>query len=134
MAVTLTLLPALAGANEVMTLQQCRDSAIANNKDLKIAAQKVEIAGHDRKIALANYFPNISASAAYMFNSRNIDLLTQEQSDVLTNLGTSLQGSLQSGMGDILSNPALLQILQKNPELLQLLGSLSSMDISGLAA
>lgn len=131
MAVILCILPAAAGAKEVMTLEQCRDSAIANNKNLRIAAQKVEIAGHDRKIALANYFPNISASAAYMFNSRNIDLLTQEQSDMLTNLGTSLQGSLQSGLGGLLSDPSILQIIQKNPELLQLLGSLSSMDISG---
>lgn len=131
MAIGLALLPWTAGAAEVMTLQQCRDSAIANNKELKIAAQQIEIAGHDRKIALANYFPNISASAAYMYNSRNIDLLTREQSDILTNLGTSLQGSVQSGLENMLSDPGLLQIIQKHPEILQLLGSLSDIDISG---
>ena len=54
MAVILCILPATAVAKEVMTLEQCRDYAIANNKNLKIAAQKAEIAGHDRKIALAN--------------------------------------------------------------------------------
>lgn len=131
MAATLALLPLLTQAREVMTLQQCRDSAIANNKNLKIAAQKVEIAGHDRKIALANYFPNISASAAYMYNSRNIDLLTSGQSETLANLGSSMQEALQSGLGGLLSDPSFSQILQKNPELLQLLGNLSSADIAG---
>ena len=74
-ALLLAILPGTAGA-VTLTLQQCRDSAIANNSGLKIARQKIEIAGYDRKIALANYFPDISASGAYMYNSRNLNLLT----------------------------------------------------------
>ena len=119
------------GAQQTMTLQQCRDSAIASNNDLKIARQEVEIAGYDRKIARANYFPDISASAAYMYNSRNLDLLPESTSEALSGLGSTIQGSLESGLGELLSNPALGQIIQENPQLLQLLGSLSSIDISG---
>ena len=58
-AAFLLLLPFAAGAAEVMTLQQCRDSAVRNNISLKMAQQKVSMAGYDRKIAMANYFPGI---------------------------------------------------------------------------
>ena len=130
-AVLLLAAAMTAGAQQTMTLQQCRDSAIASNNDLKIARQEVEIAGYDRKIARANYFPDISASAAYMYNSRNLDLLPESTSEALSGLGSTIEGSLESGLGELLSNPALGQIIQENPQLLQLLGSLSSIDISG---
>ncbi len=84
-AILLTISPWTAGA-EILTLQQCRDSATANNSGLKIARQEIAIAGYDRKIALANYFPDISASGAYMYNSRNFNLLPKEISDALARL------------------------------------------------
>lgn len=131
LSLSLAALPALAEAREVMTLQQCRDSAMANNISLKESAQKVRIAGYDRKIAIANYFPEVSASMAYMYNSRDLDLLPEKYAETLPALGTALQGSLQSCISGLLGNPAFLQMLQKNPELQQLLGSLASTDISG---
>lgn len=117
-------------SQQVLTLQQCRDSAIANNTGLKIARQQIAVAGHDRKIALSNYFPDISVSGSWMYNSRDINLLSQETSEALSGLGSSVQESLKGGLGDMLSNPALGQIIQNNPELLQLIGSMSSIDIS----
>ena len=122
LSLSLAALPALAEAREVMTLQQCRDSAMANNISLKESAQKVRIAGYDRKIAIANYFPEVSASMAYMYNSRDLDLLPEKYAETLPALGTALQGSLQSCISGLLGNPAFLQMLQKNPELQQLLG------------
>ena len=113
-------------SQQVLTLQQCRDSAIANNTGLKIARQQIAVAGHDRKIALSNYFPDISVSGSWMYNSRDINLLSQETSEALSGLGSSVQESLKGGLGDMLSNPALGQIIQNNPELLQLIGSMSS--------
>ena len=92
-ALLLAILPGTAGA-VTLTLQQCRDSAIANNSGLKIARQKIEIAGYDRKIALANYFPDISASGAYMYNSRNLNLLTENASGALSGLGSSMQEAM----------------------------------------
>ena len=87
----------------MLTLQQCRDSAMANNQDLKIARQKVTVAGHDKKIAMSNWFPDISVSGAYMYNSRDIHLIPQEASDALTGLGTPLQGTMLNKIGDILN-------------------------------
>ena len=51
----LSILPWTAGYARVLTLQQCRDSAMVNNRELKIARQKMTVAGHDRKIAMSNY-------------------------------------------------------------------------------
>lgn len=99
----LSILPWTAGYARVLTLQQCRDSAMANNQDLKIARQKVTVAGHDRKIAMSNWFPDISVSGAYMYNSRDIHLIPQEASDALTGLGTPLQGTMLNKIGDILN-------------------------------
>ena len=109
-ALLLAILPGTADA-VTLTLQQCRDSAIANNSGLKIARQKIEIAGYDRKIALANYFPDISASGAYMYNSRNLSLVPENVSDALTGLGTSMQAAL--------------------PDLFRYIGNLTSADAAG---
>ena len=117
----LPLAPSAAGAAEVMTLQQCRDSAVRNNISLKMAQQKVTLAGYDRKIAMANYFPGISVSGAYMYNSRNLSLLSQEKSDMLTGLGTGIQGSLRSGLENLMSDPVFSAILQENPGMMKLM-------------
>ena len=99
----LSVLPWTGGDAQTLTLQQCRDSAMANNYDLKIARQKITMAGCDRKIAMSNRFPDISVSGAYMYNSRDIHLIPQEASDVLTGLGTPLQGTMLNKIGDILN-------------------------------
>ena len=57
------MLPLCMTGQETLTLEQCREMAIRNNKDLDQARTKVEMAGYDRKIARSNYFPNISATA-----------------------------------------------------------------------
>ena len=97
-------------AQQVLTLQQCRDSALANNRELEMAGQKITVAEYDRKIARANYFPDISVSAAYMYNSRNLSLLSENASDLLANIGTEITD---------------------RSELLRIIGRLTSADIEG---
>ena len=83
-------------AQQVLTLDDCRQMAIESNKDLRQARTKVEMAGYDRKIARANYFPEISATGAYMYNNRNLALVNDGQSAILSNLGTIAQGTLDN--------------------------------------
>lgn len=77
----------MAAASEkeprTLTLQQCRDLAIAADKELAIAGRKQEIAGYDRKSALANWFPEISATGTYQYNSRDLSLLPESVSEFL---------------------------------------------------
>lgn len=123
-------IPVCSYARQTMTLQQCRDSALANSIDLKMAEQKIAIAGYDRKIALANYFPNISANATYQFNSRNLNLLEESTSDALVNAGNTVQDAFSQSLSKLMSDPLLGSIIQNSPELQKLFAQISSLDIA----
>ena len=122
--------PVCSYAAQTMTLQQCRDSALANSIDMKMAEQKITIAGYDRKIALANYFPNISANATYQFNSRNLNLLDKSTSDALSNAGSTVQEAFGQRLSELMSDPLLGSIIQNSPELQKLFSQISSLDIA----
>ena len=51
------ILPFCAMAQEVLTLEQCRQLAIANNKELKVASKLVDKAKEERHAARTKYFP-----------------------------------------------------------------------------
>ena len=87
-----------AAAQEPLTLEDCRQMAVTQSKDLEQAGVQIKMAAYDRKIALANYFPNISATGAYLYNNRDIALISDTQSQLLTNAGTLVQGQLNAAM------------------------------------
>jgi len=124
----------LATAQRTLTLEECRSLALENSRDLGQAATKVEMAGYDRKIALANYFPNISATGAYIYNSKNISLINEEQSAILSSLGTTVQGQVsdlaQSLTQAIMSNPSAAVEYMNSPLWQTVLGTLSKTDVS----
>ena len=128
-ALGLTFLPMAADA-QMLTLEECREMAVMNNKDLQIAQQKIQIAGYDRKIALANYFPNVSATGGYMYNSHNLSLISQDASNALTGTGTHLQGAFTDKITAILSDPAIGQIVAGSPELQKVVQQLQGIDIA----
>ncbi|MDY6436804.1 MAG: TolC family protein [Bacteroidales bacterium] len=98
--ITLMLLSVLpmtaqeATAPKVLSLQDCRNMALENNKNLKIAEEKVNIADYDKKIAVANYFPKIVAQGTYMYNSESIQLLSDDKINTLNTIGSSIQGGI----------------------------------------
>lgn len=132
--VTLSLLTTGMNAQQVLSLEECRQMAIDNNKDLEQARTKLKMAGIDRKIALANYFPNISASGAYLYNANGIALVSDQMSNQLTNMGTTvqsqLQGFSQSLMSSITSNPQAAAEYMQSPMWQTVLGTLSQTDLS----
>lgn len=87
--------PAGLGAQQTLTLDQCREMAVSSNKALEQAGTKVEMAGYDRKIAFANYLPNISATGAYMYNPNDVALISDAASETLTTAGSTLHGLAQ---------------------------------------
>lgn len=56
----------------------------------------------DRKIARANYFPNISATGAYMYNEKNLALISDEMSGKLTGAGAALQGAVSEKVTNVI--------------------------------
>ena len=58
-----------------LTLEECRDLSIKNNKELQISGEKVRVAGYEKQAAATKYFPQISAMGTYMRNQKDINLL-----------------------------------------------------------
>lgn len=154
LALLLTALP-LTAQPQRLTLDDCREMALEADKDLQQARTRIEMAGYDRKIARANYFPNVSATGAYLYNNRDIALIDDVQSSMLQNAGSIMQGVLAgtaasmqeqlSGamtqamtgtmnqlMTAIQTNPALAQEYMSSPMWQTVLGMLQKMDPSGL--
>ncbi|MDR1781078.1 MAG: TolC family protein [Tannerella sp.] len=56
-------------AQQVYTLEQCRQMALGNNKSAAIAAAKEQKTGYDAKAYYANFFPKITASGMYLYTN-----------------------------------------------------------------
>jgi len=80
-----------AYSQQTLTLEECRDMAILNNRELQITAAKIKGAEYQRKEAFTNYFPQASASGAYLWLNRELELLNF---DKLGSIGSVPIGSL----------------------------------------
>lgn len=129
------LVPCILQAQQRLTLEDCRQMAVNYNRELGQSAIEIEIASNDRGIARANYFPKVSARAAYLYNNQDINLIGGETSELLRNGGTLIQGQISGKMNEltqaIMSNPATAQEYMKSPMWQTVLGALSQTDVSG---
>ena len=71
-------------------LDSLRAKAVSNNKSLLMAEQKKVSAHYASKSAATNYLPKVSANGAYIYTSRELSLLSDEQKQTLSNIGTGL--------------------------------------------
>ena len=124
---TLAILPIAMNAQQVLSLQECRDRAVNSSKELDQARVEVEMASYDKKIARANYFPEISATGAYMYNNRDISLISEEQSLALGKAGALVQYALNNTAAAY-SKQLQAAFPEKDPALL----NLKAPKISGL--
>lgn len=97
--VLLLLFGKMVSAQQTLSLQECRDLAVKNNKELRIAEEKIRMADYEKKAALTKYFPQISANGAYMWNQKDLNLLDMGQ----------LSSSLTSSLGGLAQLPVVQQ-------------------------
>ena len=114
----------------VLTLQECREKALENNQQAKISREKVNAAEYEKKAAFANYLPKISATGAYIHNSENISLISDDQSAALTNLGTNMTSSIVDRLPMLMLDPALKNILDNSQVMQQLMGKVQNGEIA----
>lgn len=62
----------ILSAQQVLTLEKCRNMALENNKRTLIASENVEKAEWDKKAAKANFFPRFSASGFYTYTNTSL--------------------------------------------------------------
>lgn len=111
-------------AQEVYSLQKCRELALQNNRQLKISNMTVDVAENTRKAAKTKYLPRVDALAGYQHFSREISLLSDDQKNTLSNLGTNTFGQLGGQISQNLSSLAQQGVL--SPQVAQQLGQLLS--------
>ena len=88
-------------AQRMLTLEECRNLAIQNNKELQISGEKIKMADNEKKAAFTKYFPQLSANGAYMWNQKDINLL---------DMG-ALSSSLRSSLGGLAQLPMIQHLM-----------------------
>ena len=102
--------PSVAGTQRLLTLDSCRAMALRNNKQMGVAKVKQEVNANLRKSARTQYLPKVNAVGGYMWMSREISLLNDDQKEALSNLGTNATSKLQSALEPVTSQlPAATQ-------------------------
>lgn len=112
-------------AQMLLSLDSCRNMALENNKDIRIAEEKMKAAKFEKKAAFTKYFPSISANGTYMYNQKEISLLSDDQKAAISNMGQK-PGQMMDQVKNV-----MLQLVQAKPELAPLLTPLAGIDIAG---
>jgi len=94
----LAMLPLTAQAQQMLTLDSCRAMALRNNKQMRVAKVKQDVAADMRRSARTKYLPHLSAVGTYQHTSKSISLLSDVQQASFSALGTTTGAALQQTM------------------------------------
>ena len=98
-------------AQRLLTLDSCRAMALRNNKQISVSKAKQDVAANLRKSARTKYLPHVSALGGYMWTSKEVSILNDDQKSELSNLGTNAATQLQTSLTPYASIlPASLQM------------------------
>ena len=97
----LVSLPMTGAAQRLLTLDSCRAMALRNNKQMGVAKMKQEVNANLRKSARTQYLPKVNALGGYMWMSREISILNDDQKAALSNMGTSTTTKLQEALAPL---------------------------------
>lgn len=131
-AVCMMLITTYTMAQTVLTLEDCRAMALENNGQSKMAQEKVTAAEYDSKAAFANYLPKVSATGMYLHNSENLKLISDEQSNKLSTVGTKVKAFGNS----LTTDPNILGLMYSTDAAVRnaamsLFSKMSAVDVEG---
>lgn len=89
---------------QTYSLDQLRQLALDNNKQLKVAQIRQDIADDAVKAAKTRYLPRVNALAGYELYSREISLLNNHQKSTLDHLGSDLVSNIEERFGESIAN------------------------------
>ena len=101
--ILLGLLPLSGSAQRLLTLDSCRAMALRNNKQMGVAKIKQEVNANLRKSARTQYLPKVNAVGGYLWMSREISILNDDQKAALGNMGTNATARLQDALAPLAS-------------------------------
>ena len=122
----------------ILSLDECRQMAISGNKNLEQQRAKLEMAGYDRKIAAANYFPKISAIGTYQHTWGDFSLIDDTSIPQFAPEAAKLQGVYNERMDALTklvsSDPKVAALIASDPKVMELVGKLSSVEANSAIA
>lgn len=62
-----------------VSLDSCRNMALRNNKQIRIADEQIRKAGYEKKQATAAYLPSLDFTGMYMYNSKELSIFDSDQ-------------------------------------------------------
>ena len=134
--INILLIPALiltmnVEAQQLLTLEHCRELAIENNKSLKMAEEEVNKATYQKRAAFSNYLPKFSAAGTYMYNSRNPQLVSDQTLDAVEWLDDGVQSginTLNNYIATLMSDPQMIPFVLNNPQILEMIQQLYNVE------
>lgn len=131
--VLLALLPIQLGAQRTLTLDECRQMAVNADKTLEQQRTKLEMAGYDRKIAAANYFPKVSAYGTWQHIGGDFALIESGSLPQFGTMGTTVQNAYKAKLTEIYTeialNPATAAELASSPLWQKIFSDLGGVDL-----
>lgn len=127
----LCLFGILTASAQTLSLQDCRDMALQQNKQLAIARLQMDVAKDVRSSAKTKYLPRVSAVAGYTHLSKEVSILNSDQKSALSNLGTNLTGAIGSDLSSTLTS--LVQQGLISSDVAQQLGQLATSQSGNIA-
>lgn len=107
----LSFFPITASGQRLLTLDSCRALGLRNNKQMRIAEVKQDVAKNIRQAARTKYLPHVSAIGTYEHTSREVSILNDAQKQKLSHLGTTMA----TGIGAIGQSSGISAAMQGNP-------------------
>lgn len=68
-----------AAPSGTLTLEQCRDLALSNNKNLRKSAEQIKAAKYQKDEAFAAYLPALDFAGGYMYNQKELSMFATDQ-------------------------------------------------------
>lgn len=87
-------------AQQRLSLDYCRYHALKSNKNLLVADEKKTQSEAIKQMAFDQFLPRVTANGTAMWSSRSVQLLSDEQQDNLSNLGTNISTSIAERLGN----------------------------------
>ena len=101
----------LAQGQPALTRDSLCTLAVHYNKQLLMAEEQMDAAHYERKAAKTNFLPKLSAMGTYMYNQKEVSLLSGRQKEELKSIGSRLAGTLYERLGDLTGQNTLLDKL-----------------------
>lgn len=105
-AVTIATFFAVAStvtAQEVLTLEQCREKALQANKGLMMQQEKIVETDNLQKAMMWQMLPKLDATGGYTLMQKSVRLLSDEQEQRINNMGNTVQRSIQDALREEVS-------------------------------